>query len=75
MFGYTGVWPSLLAQLVKNLPAKRETRVQSLGWEDPLEKGRLPTSVFWPGEFHELYSPWSCNESDTTEYLHLDTGV
>ena len=29
---------SLLAQKVKNLPAVRETRVQSLGWEDPLEK-------------------------------------
>ena len=30
--------PSLVAQLVKNLPAIQETRVQSLGWEDPLEK-------------------------------------
>ena len=30
---------SLVAQLVKNLPAMREIRVQSLGWEDPLEKG------------------------------------
>ena len=29
---------SVLAQLVKNLPAMQETRVQSLGWEDPLEK-------------------------------------
>ena len=28
-----------MAQLVKNLPAMQETRVQSLGWEDPLEKG------------------------------------
>ena len=30
---------SLLAQLVKNLPATQETWVQSLGWEDPLEEG------------------------------------
>ena len=30
---------SLVAQLVKNLPAMWETWVQSLGWEDPLEKG------------------------------------
>ena len=30
---------SLLAQSVKNLPAMQETQVQSLGWEDPLEKG------------------------------------
>ena len=36
--------------MVKNLPAMWETRVQSLGWEDPLEKVRLPTPV--PGEFH-----------------------
>ena len=31
-------WDSLVAQLVKNLPAVQETRVQSLGWKDPLEK-------------------------------------
>ena len=31
-------WASLVAQLVKNLPAVRETWVRSLGWEDPLEK-------------------------------------
>ena len=30
---------SLVAQMVKNLPAMRETRVRSLGWEDPLEEG------------------------------------
>ena len=37
-----GVWSrfgaSLVAQTVKNLPAMQETRVRSLGWEDPLEK-------------------------------------
>ena len=32
------LWASLVAQLVKNLPAMRETLVQSIGWEDPLEK-------------------------------------
>ena len=32
-------WASLVAQLVKNLSAMWETWVQSLGWEDPLEKG------------------------------------
>ena len=38
---------SLIAQLVKNLPAIHETPVQFLGWEDPLEKrDRLPTPVF-----------------------------
>ena len=33
-------WASLVAQTVKNLPAMRETQVQSLGWEDALEKGK-----------------------------------
>ena len=33
-----------MAQLVKNLPAMRETWVQSLGWEDPLEKGKAAHS-------------------------------
>ena len=33
-------WASLVAQLVRNLPAMRETWVWSLGWEDPLEKGK-----------------------------------
>ena len=60
---------SLVAQLVKNLPATQETRVRSLGWEYPLEKGKASTPVFWPGEFHGLYSPWSRKESDTTEWL------
>ena len=32
-------WVSLVVQLVKNLPAMQETLVQSLGWEEPLEKG------------------------------------
>ena len=35
---------SLVAQLVKNPPAMRETWVQSLGWEDPLEKGKATQS-------------------------------
>ena len=34
-------WTSLVAQLVKNLPALRETWVRSLGWEDPLEKAKV----------------------------------
>ena len=34
------IWVSLVAQLVKNPPAMQETRVRSLGWEDPLEKGK-----------------------------------
>ena len=37
-------WTSLVAQLVKNLPAMQETWVRSLGWEDPLEKGKATHS-------------------------------
>ena len=63
-----------MAQLVKNLPAKRETWVQSLGWEDPLEKGMAIHSVFLTGEFYgqkglEGYSPWGHKEADMTERL------
>ena len=45
-------WLSLVAQMVKNLPAMQETWVHSLGWEDPLEKemGTQPT-------------PYSCLEN------------
>ena len=32
-------WASLVAQMVKNLPAMQETWVGSLGWEDPLKEG------------------------------------
>ena len=60
-----------MAQLAKNPPAMWETWVQSLGWEDALNT----TPVFWPGEFHDLYSPWCRKELDTTERLsvHCDT--
>ena len=38
-------WGFLVAQLVKNLPAMQETWVQSLSWEDPLEKGKGTHSI------------------------------
>ena len=42
-------WASLVAQMVKNLPATWETWVRSLGWEDPLEKGKaiLAWRISW----------------------------
>ena len=50
----------------------QETQVQSLGREDPLEKGMATTLVFLPGEFHGQrilvgYSAWGRKKSDTTE--------
>ena len=56
------------SSLLRNPPAMGETWVLSLGWEEPLE-GKATTPVFWPGEFHGLYSPWGRKESDTTEQL------
>ena len=49
-------WASLVAQLVKILPAMWETWVRFLGWEDPLGKGKATSPVSWPGEFHGLES-------------------
>ena len=40
------LWASLVAQTGKNLSAIRETQAQSLGWEDPLEKGMATHSGF-----------------------------
>ena len=42
-------WASVVAQMVKNLPAMRETWAQSLGWEDPLEEGMATHSSQHPG--------------------------
>jgi len=61
----------LVAQLVKNPPAMQKTWVRSLGWEHPLEQGTATHSVFWPGEFHGLYSPWGHKESDMAKQLSL----
>ena len=58
---YSGA--SLVAQLVKNLPAMWETWVGKIPWR----RERLSIPVFWPGEFHGLYSPWGHKELDMTE--------
>ena len=68
---------SLVAQMVKSLPAVRETQVRALGQEDPLEKDMATHSVLLPGESHGGrslvgYSPWGCKESDMIEQLHND---
>ena len=64
-------WASLAAQLVKNLLAMWETWVPSLGWEDPLEKGKATNSsiLAW------RYSAWGCKESDMTEQLSLSLSL
>ena len=66
---------SPVVQRVKCLPAMQETQVQSLGWEDPLEKAMATHSstLAWKIPWRSLvgYSPWGRRESDTTEWLHF----
>ena len=63
--------------MVKNLSAMQDTRVQSLGQEDPLEKGMAtPSSILaWRTSWSEgilvSYSPWGHKELDVTEQLIL----
>ena len=64
-------WAFLMALLEKDPPAMWETWVQSWVGKIPWRRERLPTLVFWPGEFHGLYSPWGHVELDTTEQLSL----
>ena len=64
-------WAFLVAQLVKNLPAMRETWFDPWVGKIPWRRERLPTLVFCPGEFHGLYSRWGCKELDVTEWLSL----
>ena len=58
-------WTSLVAQMVKRLPAMQESWVRSLGWEDPLEKGMathsstLAWEIPWTEEPGGLQSMWS----------------
>ena len=66
----------VVAQVVKNLPAMQESRVQSVSWQDPLVRKWQPTPAFLPGESHGQrslvsYSPWGRRESDSTEQLTL----
>ena len=61
-----------MAQVVKNLPAMQETQVQSLGQEDPLEKGIDTHSCILTWRIPRIegpvgYSPWDCKESYATK--------
>ena len=77
MFVLPYLWASLVAQTVKETAC----HVGDLGFDPwvgkiPWRRERLPTPVFWPGEFHGQrsltgYSPWGHKESDTTERLSL----
>ena len=76
-----------MSQTVKNLPAMQKTWVQSLGWEDPLEKEMatyhcilylcIVSCLENPTGQRSLvgYRPWSHRESDTTKQLTLDKTI
>ena len=63
-----------LAQMVHDPPAKQETRVWPLGWEDPLEKGMATHSsilawrIPWTEESGVLYSPWVAKSQTQLSY-------
>ena len=70
---FTNYRASLIAQSVKNPPTMRETWVRSLGWEDPLEKGKATHSSILAWRI-----PWTIHgaaDSDTTERLSLSLGA
>ena len=64
-------WASLVAQLVKNPPAMWETWVQSLGWEDPLEKGKATHSSILAWRIPWTIQSMGRKELDTTKRLSL----
>ena len=68
-------WASLVTQLVKNLPAMWETWVRSLGWEDPLEKGKATHSSILAWRIPWTVQSMGCKESDMTERLSLSLFV
>ena len=61
---------TLVAQMIKNLPEMQETWVQSLGWEDALEKDIAPTPVFFPGEFHGQRNLGGCKSVGSQRVGH-----
>ena len=80
-------WASLVAQLVKNPPAMQETWIRSLGWEDPLEKGkathssilawRIPCTVYSMGSLRVHMTerlPLSLFPKQTNKHVILSQG-
>ena len=60
-----------VAQLVKICLQCRRPEFDPWIEKIPWRRERLPTPVFWPGEFHGLYSTWGHKEPDSTEWLSL----
>ena len=58
-----------MTPLVKNPPGMQGPGFNAWVGKMPWRRDRLPTPVFFPGEFHELYNPWGCKESDKIDQL------
>ena len=77
------MWACLVAQTVKNSAAMQVTQVRSLGWEDPLEKGRVTpfSNLAWRIPWTEKpdgrwsISAWGCKELDSTERLTVSLSL
>ena len=75
------IWgASMVSSEVKNLPAMQETQVQSLGREDPLDKGMAIHSIILPWRIPWTEKPigpqsQACRESDPTEQLTLSLSL
>ena len=67
-------WASLVAQLVKNLPAMRETWVWSVGWEDPLEKGKVTHSCILAWRIPWTDCQWM-NSKSSHLFSHTHTSL
>ena len=72
MSSFSFIRSFLVVWIVKSPTTMQENWVQSLGWEDPLEKGMathssiLAQRIQWTGEMAG-YNPWGCKKSDMTE--------
>ena len=64
-------YASLMAPMVKNLPAIQKPRFDPWVRKIPWRSEHLPTMALWPGEFRGLYSPWGHEELDTIEQISL----
>ena len=68
---YQYSWASLVAQLIKNLPAMQGTWIRSLGWEDSLEEGKATHSSILAWRIPWIIQSMGLKELDTTERLSL----
>ena len=76
------MWTSMVAQMVKNLPAMLETWIRSLGWEDPLEEGmathynilawKIPMDrEAWRATVHGVAKSWTHQEAKCKAHMEV----